>query len=513
MPLRPRWNNLLHTAALVFFFGATLFAFPLQGLAADLTLSPASSTASVGDTFTIKVMIDPGTDSVNAADGQVTYDKDLLSLESFSKDGSVFSLWTSEPSADKSAGTLDFSGGTPSAFSTAGMVLSIKFKALKEGTANVSFTKGSVLAADGKGTDVYQEGHPASVEIAAAKPPPPPPPAPPPDTTDGTDQTDGGDAVDTGPPPPAPVIDSPTFPKAENWYATSTGLFTWNLLPDVTGVRVLLSPTDNVTPTQELKGAATSTLVTGIKDGTSYFFAQFKNASGWGDVAKRVVQIDTVPPKAFDVTLQPAASKDDTPKLAFKAQDDLSGVDHYQLLLGSTSVATIAAKDMGDGTYPVPPQDGGAQLVIVRAYDMAGNMTEASKTLDLPKVAKPSKDGTTAAPAAPQSFWSIERILLILFAFAIGGLITWMRMTKKDIEQKRAAILQRVAEAREKNDRVFSAMREEFEALINNFDKKPQLTPEERQLLEEIKEVLDISEEVIDSGMDELKKAVRGESA
>jgi hypothetical protein len=501
-----RQPDALSKKSLVKLLAVLLFFAPAIAFGADLSFSPSSSSHAVGETFSIKITVNPGSDSINAADGTASYDTALLSLQSFSKEGSVFSLWTSEPTISAADGTLDFSGGTPSAFSTAGTILTLKFKALKVGTAKLSFTKGSVLAADGKGTNVYGKGNDGSVEITAAAAPPPPPPPPP-------DAAPDSSTEDTGPPPPAPIVDSPTFPKPDNWYATSTGMFTWNVLPDVTGVRIVVSDSDSATPSNELKGAATSTVVSGLKDGVSYFIVQFKNGSGWGDIAKRKVQIDTVPPKPFNVALESAKDSNDTAKFSFKAEDDLSGIDHYQLLLGSTSVATIAAKDISDGTYPVPPQDGGSQKVTVRAYDMAGNMTESSNTLTLPKVAKPKADasGTTPPPASGGSIF--ERVLLIIFAFVIGGLFAWMRFTRKKDDQYKAMILQRIAEAREKNDRVFSAMREEFEQQINDFDKKPQLTPEERDLLENIKEVLDISEEVIDSGMDELKKAARAEAA
>jgi hypothetical protein len=61
----------------------------------------------------------------------------------------------------------------------------------------------------------------------------------------------------------------------------------------------------------------------------------------------------------------------------------------------------------------------------------------------------------------------------------------------------------------DRNDRVFSAMREQFEEMIKDLDKKPQLTPEERAFWEETKEVLDIAEDQINSGISELKKMIR----
>lgn len=502
-------RSLFHGSAAAF-IGAALLLLPAIASAATLSFSPATGSYGVGDEFTVEITVDPGTDSINAADGTVSFDNTLLTLESYSETGSVFSLWTSNPVISQSAGTFTFSGGTPTAFSTSGTVLSLKFKALAMGTAQVSFTKASILAADGKGTNVYQSGTPASYTIGAAAPAAAPTT---PDTSASDNSDSQGDVVDTGPPPIAPTITSPTFPNATSWYATSTAVFMWDLPPDATGVRTLLSTSDNATPTKVFSADTSSSTVTNIQDGTSYFYVQIQNASGWGDIAKREVLVDTAPPEEFTVSLAPTDSSG-VPKLAFEATDTLSGVDHYEILIGTSTDQTVAANDITNGTYPVPPQGGGKQAVTVRAYDLAGNMREASSTLDLPKVATPvsAADASASGTAAPSSPWTIDRILNILFAFVLGAVYTWMRYSRKTAQQNRLNILKRMAEVGDKNDRVFSAMREEFEQMVNDFDKRPQLTPEERAFLEDVKEVLDVSEELVDSGMDDLKKMLRGEA-
>ena len=483
---------------------------PTGAHAADLSFSPASGTYEVGKEFSIKVTVVPGSDKINAADGEVSFAADALSVSGVSKDGSVFSLWTAEPSFSNSAGTLSFSGGTPAGFSTNGTVLTIKFKAKKTGTATLSFSKGSILAADGKGTDVYVKGDTASFTITEAVAAPAKDAAA--DDVPADASTDAAVAEDAGPPPIAPTIDSLTHPKPDSWYATSTAIFSWNPPEDVTGVRVLLSEKEDETPTQVLKGVATSSVQKGIKDGTRYFFVQYRNESGWGDIAKRKVLVDTVAPDEFDVALTDPATEGGVPQLAFTAQDALSGVDRYEIEIGGTVVATVLAKDLKDGAYPVPPQEGGMQTVAVRAYDMAGNKSEAKRDLELPKVDKPKpKTSSDTEEVAPQSLWTIERILTILFAMIIGAVGTLLYKARKSADQERLRLIQKVAEMADKNDRVFSAMREEFEQMINNFDERPQLTPAERDLLEEIKEVLDLSEEVIDTGIDELKKMIRGQ--
>jgi hypothetical protein len=146
----------------------------------------------------------------------------------------------------------------------------------------------------------------------------------------------------------------------------------------------------------------------------------------------------------------------------------------------------------------------------VRAYDKAGNLTEASRTLDLPKVeSKTAQADASANVCAPTSPWSFDRILTILFALVIGGLGAWIRFTKKSVSEAQSRLLSRIAEVIDRNDRVFSAMREEFEEMVTTLNNRPYPTAEEREFLEKIKEVLDLSEEVVDTGMDDLKKYAR----
>ena len=512
MRVRCAWRHTL--ALLVLLVGVSTAVVPQHVFAADLSITPSTGSVAVGSKLTVKVTIDPGSDSVNASDGTLTFDSSVLSVDSVSKDSSVFSLWTADPSFSNTDGTVIFSGGTPTAFSSAGTVITIVFKGKAVGSTTVAFSKGSVLAADGKGTNVYKNGNAGTITVTAAAAAAP---APPPDTTPtpAADQTSSDTSGGDGATPIAPVIMSPTDPKSDTWYGTSTATFTWQLTSDVTAVRTLVSDKDNDTPKVTLKGGATTTqTVTGIKDGVSYYYVQAKNDYGWGDIGKYQFQVDTTPPLTFDVAYQEPGSDGGAPKLAFKTDDQLSGMDHYVLIVGTSTPITIAVKDIPDGTYPVPPQGGGLQHVIIRAYDKAGNMTEVSKDLTLPAVAKPKPaaavDDTAVAPA-PSGF-GVEGYLLVLFALMLGGMVAWNRYSRKTIRRDKEKLLQAVLEVRDKNDRIFSAMREEFEQLVQNFDAKPQLTPEERALLENIKEVLDISEELVDTSLEDLKKMVRNQT-
>lgn len=467
-----------------------LFIMPFGASAAQLSFSPASGTFPNGQELTVKVTLDPKGKSVNAADGTISFDASALSVARITKDGSVFSLWTAEPQFSNSAGTISFSGGTPTAFSNSGTVISIVFTPKKEGSAALSFTKGAVLAADGKGTDVYESGSAATLTIGPA--------------SEGAleEEGAGGDGIL----PIAPIINSSSHSKPENWYGTTTILFSWKPTVDVTGVRTLLSDAETVPATSlEDQKTATSQIAIAPGDGVWFFHAQYKNEFGWGDQGVRKVQIDTVPPKEFEIRFVDG----DTPSFGVDTVDELSGLDRYEIIFGESTVSTVKAGDITNGLIAIPPQEGGMQKVTIKAIDKAGNVQSAQKDMELPKVIKPTKGGEPAP--VENKIWTLERILTIIFALVIGSLGTSQYYAKKRVEEEKARLLESVLEVRDKNDKVFSAMREEFEQMVNDFDEKPQLTPTERDFLEKIKEVLDISEELVDTSIEDLKKKVRGQ--
>ncbi len=470
--------------------------------AAELNFSPATGSYASGKEFSIKVLVNPGVDSVNAADGEILFDKDVLSVSSVTKDGSAFSLWTADPTFSNTAGTVNFSGGTPTAFSKSGTVVTIKFKGKKPGEGKVSFKSGSVLAADGKGTNVYEKGGEATYTITEAEAAPPPKPEPEPEAPAG--EAFGGS------PPVAPTMTSLTHPKVENYYGTSTVKVDWKIPPDVIGIRMLFSDKEDATPNVVLKPEVSSSTQTDVADGTWYFYLQFRNEAGWGEVGKRKIMIDTVAPAEFQAGVRDQGDDATQPKFSMKTTDDLSGMDRYEIFINDTSVATVKDADLVDGAYPIPPQAGGPAKVKIVAYDKAGNTRVSEKDFTLPLVEKAAKGAKPGEVVEAPGFFTTERILLLIFSFVIGVLGTINYNNRKKGLSDRLHVLSEVAQVRDKNDKIFSAMREEFEQMVQDLDEKPQLTPTERELLERIKEVIEVSEEIVDTGMDNLKKTIRG---
>ena len=161
-------QNKIFKWALFLLLAGCLFFLPGQVKAATLSASPNTGVYTAGGTFSTRVVINTSGAAINAAEGSLTFDTQKLSIVSISK-GSIFNLWTVEPTFSNTSGTVTFGGGSPSGYSgSAGTVLTITFRAKTAGTAKVNFRDGSVLAADGKGTNVLTSMSGGTYTIAAA---------------------------------------------------------------------------------------------------------------------------------------------------------------------------------------------------------------------------------------------------------------------------------------------------------------------------------------------------------
>ncbi|MGB9743185.1 MAG: cohesin domain-containing protein [Minisyncoccales bacterium] len=152
-------------------FSVYLVWLPLTAKAqkASLYVVPSTGTYTVNNTFLVQVKVNSGGVAINAADATLVFDPDKIEVVRVSKTDSVFSLWVQEPTYSNALGTISFAGGkpTPGYTGAAGTLLSITFKAKTAGTANLSFSSGSVLADDGKGTNILSSTGSGSYTLIA----------------------------------------------------------------------------------------------------------------------------------------------------------------------------------------------------------------------------------------------------------------------------------------------------------------------------------------------------------
>lgn len=342
-------------------------------LAASLVLSPDTGVYTAGGTFTVRVAVNTEGQSVNAAEGEIAFNPNDLSVVSVSKGGSIFTLWPVEPSYSNSGGSVSFGGGAPSGYKGgSGTIVTVTFRAKHAGTTMVDYRTGSVLAADGKGTNILSGMRGASYTVQAVTETPPPEYVPPANT------------------PAAPAITSTTHPKQDEWYRESTAKLSWPLPADVTSVRTLLDDVESSVPTKVYETPIKEIEIEDLPEGVSYFHLQFRNKEGWGRVTHYRLAVDTSKPVSLEVSAAPEndAARPEQ-KLLLKGRDAGSGILYYLIQLDGGEkkrFESMKAEDRKDSfiktaeaaeeivdVYTTPALGTGMHSAVVEAFDHAGN--------------------------------------------------------------------------------------------------------------------------------------------
>ena len=156
-----------------------LFLFPALASAATLSLSPSSQSVTVGQNFTVNVLLNAQGQAVDGVDiSYLRYNPSLLQVQSATA-GTLMPLTLSNNFATQ--GQIQFSqvasGG--SSYTGQGTLLTIAFKALSQGTANVTFdfTSGNTQDTNvsGASTDLLTSVTNGSYVIQASSNPTPTP--------------------------------------------------------------------------------------------------------------------------------------------------------------------------------------------------------------------------------------------------------------------------------------------------------------------------------------------------
>jgi hypothetical protein len=432
---------------------------------ASLYLSPPAGTYSVGRIFSIAIEVDSGGQAINAAEGTLTFDPNKLNVVSISKSGSIFSLWTTEPTFSNSLGTISFGGGTPSNFEgTSGIIITINFQAKTAGTSNVDFSTGSVLAADFKGTNILASMISGNYIIQPAKLPLP-------------EYTPPENA------PAAPAISSPTHLDSEKWYSNDDPKFTWRVPQDVTGVKLLVDNNPITIPTVFYSEVISEKQLEDLDDGIWYFHVQLHNEFGWGGVSHFKFQIDTQPPNPFEIKVKEGKETiNPRPTLLFDATDKTSGIDYFEVQIDKGSPIRVTEPE-----YRLPPQSTGKYLILVKATDKAGNSMLSTIMISIIPPAF-IRIGETVI-----DYLTLAITLLSLIAVIIAGSLWFWRKIKKE----RKKLRKETTEAEKALYRAFGLLRKKIKEGIAELDGNPDLSEREKKISNDLKKTLDVSEKLI----------------
>ena len=501
----PRYLAILLTSV-IFLVSASLAA------AADVSVAPSSGSYSAGQTFTATVQADPDGSDVNAVEATLSFDPNVLSVIAVSKDGSVFSLWTTEPTFSNAEGTVSFGGGSPSPFSQTSDLLRITFRTVSEGSSDVSVSDASVLAADGQGTDVYESSQDATYTVAAGQPEPQPQPQPTPSEAGGVDGSEDEEAIIFGDPPQAPEVGSQAFLDPNEWYDTTEGMFTWTLPFDVNAIAIEIAtssenvPQDNPDAVIEPPVEEFAISDENVSDGVQYFSINFRNQVGWGAALNRKLQIDTTPPEPFEIRVQTGNTESAFPTLRFAARDETSGVDYYELTIADREPVTVTPDEAKLG-YLLGQLEDGTYTARVVAHDKAGNTREATTPVLI-----------TAGWVEPddseeeRTIWSYltpSNLLIVFLLVMITLQFIYVWHERKVLREREEKLRRETREIQDQMEKIFSALRDEIYDQINMVTKRKRLSKKEREAVEGLTQALEVSETLIEKEVNDVKSILK----
>ena len=366
----------LATSALV---GPLLFLFPFWAHAATLSFSPQSGTYFAGRSFSVSVLVSSPDQAMNAVQGEISFPTKQLEVLSISQTNSIVTLWVQNPTFSNQDGTIDFGGVSPNPGfqGNGGNIITIRFEAKNSGSAMLAFNSGSVLANDGMGTDILTSMGSANLTIAPLVSAPA-----------STASTLGNTGILSSP----IIINSTPSITLGQWYNLDQISFNWSVPADAEGVDYTISNDSNLQLSDVNQGMASQASydLSQFSDGVWYFFVSFESGDTWSPPAVKEVMLDRTPPEPFVITRVDTIQSDVRPVFAWTANDGSSGIDHYDVKIGDGDWFNASSIQNGSSSYMLPLQSlTSSRKLTVRAFDKAGNFTDASINFSVSTIGEP----------------------------------------------------------------------------------------------------------------------------
>ncbi len=359
---------LLATLSLVF-----VVPYTVHAAQASLSLSPKDGTYTLGNTFSVGVILDTGGVSVNAVEGKIRYPTEDLAIVGVSTEGSPVTSWTTYPDTTSERGLVSFGGINPEGIKEKGKQLfSITFRVVRSGETRVRIASGAaILSEGGAGTNILTDLRGSTYILS--------------------NNDVRTEALRNGP----SILRSSSHPDEAAWYGSADVLFEWARTPETDQIRFSVDQNSEGAPTSVLEGAIESKAVP-LSSGVWYGHLAVHDRSGWGPVGHLRVQIDTEKPDTLTVIERPRVSQDEPSiELSIDAKDARSGISHYEI--GLDGGEKTRWEDDGNHIYALGVVPPGKHIVEVRAFDRAGNSIVETVVVEVQGLPLPTIEPTPSS--------------------------------------------------------------------------------------------------------------------
>ncbi len=346
-------------SAAVFILFLLVFFWATEAKAATLQTVPGTGVYSINNVFSVRITVNTVGQNINAAEGELRFNPQELSVVSVDRVGSVFNLWVTEPTHSNAAGTITFSGGSPTGYTgTNGTVFNVTFRALRAGNSRLTFNSGAVLANDGRGTNILSgmSGGTFTVQAVSTQPTP-----------------EVVQYVAPANTPAAPAVVSETHPAGQ-WSTLKSATLSWSLPSGVTAVRTSFNQNPTAIPTNVQESLIRTITLNDLPEGESYFHIQFQNAAGWGRVTHYKISVDSQKPESVTISLPETADlMNPVQSLLVTVKDEASPILRYLVRINNDPVIEYTKADLEEGLLVLPALSPGHHTVLIEAFDSAGN--------------------------------------------------------------------------------------------------------------------------------------------
>lgn len=220
----------------------------------------------------------------------------------------------------------------------------------------------------------------------------------------------------------------PTHPDQTKWYKTTTVQCEWT---HADNLPVLLDISRDASVVPRTKQTEHTVVFGPLEEGVWY--ARARAEDGSNGVATHVIHIDTTAPREIVPILEVTGAEGDKVYInsQFGTVDDLSGVEHYELKIGTAPLTVVQSP-----YHIVAPNTPGLPLVF-RAYDHAGNFSDHSTTVPS-YIQTPVPESQDSAKMNMQSYIEDNKPQLMgagLAALAAIAIALWLRSRKTRVNK------------------------------------------------------------------------------
>ena len=474
-----------HKTFLLILILAFFVAFSAQSQAATLYLSPSTGNYTVGTTFSVMVKVNSGGVEINAAEASLTFNPEEIRVVSVSKTNSIFTLWTTEPTFSNTLGKIEFGGGTPVNYiGTTGRIITIVFRGRKNVDTNVNFISGTVLAADGRGTNVLANMRNGVYTFRPAIIVPPPPPPPPPE-----------EIIDNEPPKPFEIeVDNDGDPT------NPTPILRFEAIDAISGIdfyeiRISDKELIKITPAEL---AARPFRTPFLKPGKYSVVIRAVDRAGNFTVSLKDFIVEAIKPPII-IEFPKKLQQGDFLIIRGRSLPSYAVLVYIQREEDVPIIREVKTDEQGNWFYIHKERVvEGIYNVWAKNKDLRRVVSEQTEKIVIPVILPPwLQIGKIAIDYL---------ILIITLTLLIIGTIAIIFYLRYKIFIWRKKIKKETKEVSQVTTKTFEALKQEVKEQIEYFDKKPGLTQKEKEIYDKLQEALKISEEFIGKEVKDIEK-------